>query len=73
MMVGGERRFGWRRWAFSIGLYYVDDRNRVSSFYWDTRSALEYSVTRNLASKFSHLSNGGTGSTITVCNSEDWW
>lgn len=67
-MVGVERRFGWRRWAIGIGLYYVDDLNRVSSNHFNIRSSLEYAITDKFAVQISHLSNGGTGSTMEVCN-----
>lgn len=72
IMIGGERRFSWKRWSFGIGLYYVDGKHRVSSTHLNARSSLEFAVSEHIALKVSHLSNGGTGSTMTVCNSNQW-
>ena len=67
-MLGAERRFGWKRWSFNIGLYYVDGVSRISSTYWNIRSSLEFEVTQSTAFKLSHLSNGGIGRSTTDCN-----
>jgi len=72
LMIGAERRFSWRRWSFGIGLYYVDGLSRISSTNLNARSSLEFAVTHNFAVKLSHLSNGGAGSKITVCNTGGW-
>ena len=72
LIIGAERRFSWRKWSFGIGLYYVDGMNRVSSSHLNARSSLEFAVTQRFSIKLSHLSNGGTGSTITVCNTGGW-
>ncbi|MDX1403809.1 MAG: hypothetical protein R3192_04695 [Woeseiaceae bacterium] len=72
VMVGGERRLSWKRWAFAFGLYYVDTLSRISSAHWNARSSLEYEITQRISLKVSHLSNGGTGDTITDCNTDGW-
>ena len=68
LMIGAERRFGWRRWNLNIGLYYVDDTSRISSTHLNIRTSLAYSISERFAVKLSHLSNGGLGPETTECN-----
>ena len=67
-MIGVERIFLWRRLSFGIGLYYVDGVHRISSANLNARSSIALTFTDQFAVKFSHLSNGGLGRDITICN-----
>lgn len=67
-MIGVERIFMWRRLSFGIGLYYVDGVHRISSANLNARSSIALSLSDTFAVKVSHLSNGGLGRDITICN-----
>ncbi len=67
-MVGGEYMLSWRRVSFGVGLYYVENLSRITSSYLNVRSSLEFAITQRFAVKYSHISNGGIGKTITICN-----
>ena len=67
-MLGAERLFTWRRLSFGIGLYYIDNVSRISSGNLNARTSLTFAITEQFAVKASHLSNGGTGREIMICN-----
>ena len=67
-MVGGEYMLSWRRLSLGIGLYYVEDLGRITSSHLNVRTSLELAITQRFAVKYSHISNGGTGETISICN-----
>lgn len=67
-MIGGGRLFSWRRLSFGVGLYYVNRVNRVSSSHVNARLAVEYAASDHIAFKLSHISNGGVGGGIEICN-----
>ena len=67
-MIGMERIFLWRRLSFGFGLYYVDGLSRITSSYVNARSSIAFALTDHFEIKLSHISNGGIGGEITICN-----
>lgn len=50
----------------SIGAYYFNDVNLISSSHLNLRLALDYQLTERLTLKLSHFSNGGSGEGLEV-------
>lgn len=79
LMVGAERiitgnfdRWIWlNRVSFSVGPYWFQNANRVSSCNFNVRLALDLRLTHRWSIKASHFSNAGSCKPITLVNPND--
>lgn len=79
LLVGAERivtgnfdRWRWlNRISFSVGPYWFQNANRVSSCNFNVRLALDLRLTDRWSIKISHFSNAGSCKAITLVNPND--
>jgi hypothetical protein len=64
LFLGIERLVPYKKFTLSIGPYYFQTKNRVSSTKFNARLALEYQINYRWAVKLSHFSNAGSGPVI---------
>ncbi len=81
LMIGAERLIHgnfdskWLQWmnrlTFSIGPYWFQNKNRITSCHFNIRLALDVRIADRISAKVGHFSHGGACGEITLVNPND--